>query len=151
MISKLISQTKCTVTKHRLQENRGNPKRFWRQINLDILGEENTEGLQVIKDNMWNCLIGIEAADYINIIYTGMGKEIDQTYHIGNGLRGSTNMEKIEQECGFKFIELLEIHQLVKGIDVSKSSGDDGISSKILKDCFKIVNIVRLWVKAHST
>ena len=49
-----------------------------------------------------------------------------------------TDMEKFDTEYEFKFIELLEIHQYVKAIDVHKASGVDGISSKILKDCFTI-------------
>ena len=65
-----------------------------------------------------------------------MGKETGQAYMQWN--ESSMNMEKFDTEYEFKFIELLEIHQYVKAIDVHKASGVDGISSKILKDCFTI-------------
>ena len=134
--AKLIAQTKSIVTKNRLQENRSNPKKFWRLINHDILGKTNNEGLHVIKDTEGKLLTGKSAANYINRIYADMGKEIDQT-HLQWRDR-CMNMEKVDSEFEFKFIELLEIHQLVKAIDVNKSSGIIGISSKILKDCFTI-------------
>ena len=136
LTSKLITQTKCEVTKNRLRENSSNPKRFWRQINRDILGKENGDGIKVIKDKFGNCLNGIEAANYINTLYAGFGKGIDQTYQ--QWTEGSMGMSKIDQEYEFKFIELLEIHQLVKGIDVNKASGIEYLSAKILKDCFEI-------------
>ena len=106
---KLISQTKCTVTKNRLNENRGNPKNIWRQINKDILGKENSDGLKVIKDQFGNCLTGLDAANYINKIYADMGKETDQT--TGNWVEGTMNMDHVGFEFDFKFIEMLEIHQ----------------------------------------
>ena len=41
--SKLISETKGRkmkkIQKKKIQENRGYPKRFWRQINQEILGK----------------------------------------------------------------------------------------------------------------
>ena len=134
--TKLISQTKCVVTKNRLNENRGNPKKFWRQINNDILGKENSDGLKVIKDELGNCLTGLDAANHINEIYAGLGQERDQK--TGNWNEGLMNMEHAGHNYDFKFIELLEIHQLVKGIDIHKASGIEGISAKILKDCFII-------------
>ena len=44
-------------------------------------------------------------------------------------------MGKVNGDFSFKFIRLLEVHQLIKGIDMHKASGVEGISSKLLKDC----------------
>ena len=65
-----------------------------------------------------------------------MGKEVDRAYKKWD--ENEMNMRQLDQDFEFRFIDLLEIHQLVKGIDVNKASGIEGIGSKILKDCFII-------------
>ena len=133
---KLITETKCRSMKNRLGENRGNPKKFWRQVNNEILGRQDGEGLKVIRNSKGEHITGKEAADYINQIYSEMG--------IGNHnadvhwREQSMNMDMLEPGFNFRFIELLEVHQYVKGLDVNKSSGIEGISTNILKDCLTI-------------
>ena len=122
--------------KNRLNANKGNPKKFWRQVNTEILGKKNEEGLMVIRNKDGDHITGIEAADFINQVYAEMGlgeKNADMRWN-----EETMNMNRIEQEFEFSFIELLEIHQYVTGLDTNKASGIDGISTKILKDCFTI-------------
>ena len=134
--SKLIVETKGKVMRDKLVENRNNPKRFWRQINRDILGNHRNNGIRVVKNENGKCLTGKEAAEYINIFYSEMGKDTENSPSSWDA--ASMNMERVDQEFEFKFIELLEIHQLVTAIDISKSSGVDGLNTMLLKECFKI-------------
>ena len=69
------------ITLNRLQENRGNPKKFLRQINRDI---RNGEGLRVIKDLNGSCLTGKDAANYINTNMLVWVKRRDK--HTCNGM-----------------------------------------------------------------
>ena len=50
----------------------------------------------------------------------------------------SMNMERIECEYEFRFIELLDVHQVIQAIDIHKASGVEGINAKVLKDCLDI-------------
>ena len=136
LTARLISETKCSSMKNMLQENRGNPKKFWRQINRDILGKGNDDGIQVVRNNMGQCISGQDAADYVNKVYADMGRDVDDVS--SKWSEESMNIDKIEHEFDFSFVELLEVHMLIKGIETNKSSGVDGINCKILKDCLMI-------------
>ena len=122
--------------RNKLHENKNDPKKFWRQINHEILGKRNNDGIRVIQKREGEYLTGKQAADYINRVYAEMGRNEDG--HTAKWSAESMNMDFVKQIFDFKFIELLEIHQLVKGIDITKSSGIEGLSSRLLKDCFTI-------------
>ena len=134
--SKLISETKCNAMKNMLQDTRGDPKKFWRHINRDILGKRNDDRIQVIKNKLGQYLSGKDAADYVNEVYADMGKDREDVSLKWS--EDSMNMDKVEHECEFSFVELLEVHMLIKGIETNKASGIEGISCKVLKDCLLI-------------
>ena len=134
--AKLIVTTKCNKMKDKLNENRGNPKKFWRHINSDILGKGDKGGIEVLKDMSGYTITGLPAAEFANIHFANMGKADTDSNVIWDEL--SMNMERKEQDMSFTFVELLEVHQLVIAIDIHKASGIEGISTKILKDCLLI-------------
>ena len=104
--------------------------------NNEILGKGEGGGVQVIRNREGMHVTGQTAADYINVIYSEMGKCEEKMED--DWKEEYMNMDKIDQEFEFWFIELVEMYQLAKGIDIHKSSGFDGINSKILKDCLTI-------------
>ena len=136
LTAKFITETKCNVTKNKLRENYSNPQKFWRQINSEILGRKERNGIEVLKNADGQCLIGKEAADYINNYHAKMGKSNDALSRRWD--EQTINMDKKIQDFVFRVIELLEVHQLIKDIDITKASGVDKISTRILKDCFII-------------
>ena len=89
-----------------------------------------------IQNDKGECLEGKEAADDINRYFAGMGRLNGVPPPVWNDQ--SMNMKKKNQEFEFKFIEMLEVHQLIKRIDINKASGVERINSRILKDCFVI-------------
>ena len=115
----MILETKCAVTKNKLQENKGNPKKFWRQINGEILGKNEKNGIEVIKDLDGNVITGLLAAEYANRHYAAMGR--DEYNNQTDWTEDTIHMEPVDHEFSFKFIELLEVHQLVQGIDIYKA------------------------------
>ena len=134
--TKLILETKCNVMKERLRENRGNPKKFWRYINQDILGKGEKGGIEVIKDDNDKLFTGLPAANYAKSVYARMGNEDATDQPIWN--ERSMNMNRVPSDFLFKFVKLLEVHQLVVAIETHKASGVDNISTQVLKDCFLI-------------
>ena len=133
--SKLISDSKCKVMRKRLQDTKGNPKKFWRYMNHDILGKGERGGIEVIYDDNGKLLTGLAAAEFANKLYADMGKA---NVNKCNWTEKTMNMNRADSEFSFKFVELLEVHQLVMGIDIHKPSGVDDISTKVLKDCLLI-------------
>ena len=134
--SKLINDTKCRVLKHRLKENKGNPKFFLRHVNQDILGKGDKGGIEVIRDEMGSLIAGTVAADFANRVYADMGK--DGSNGQSHWTESTMNMNRVDSDFMFKFVELLEVHQLIMGIDVYKACGVEDISTKVLKDCLLI-------------
>ena len=137
--AKLIKETKCSSIRGRLHENRGNPKKFWRQINEELLGKKKDVGIEIIRDANGNLISGSNAAEFINEFYSKTGKnerdgsaEWDETW---------MNMDRIYSDFTFQFIELLEVHLLIKNIDINKSSGVKGINARLLKDCLSICEV----------
>ena len=47
-------------------------------------------------------------------------------------------MDRVQSDFTFQFIELLEVHLLLKNIDINKSSGVKGLNVRLLKDCLSI-------------
>ena len=135
-MSKLIVDTKCKVMKNKLDENKGNPKKFWRQINSEILGKGDKGGMTVLKDHKGLHMTGVPAAEFANKYFAEMGKS--DTSNPTSWTEAAMNMDHKDNDMSFMFVELLEVHQLIQGIDIYKASGIEGITSKLLKDCLLI-------------
>ena len=73
-VSEELKTAKIDYMKGRLNENRGDPKTFWRVLNKEMLGKKRGEGVKAIKNEVGRLLYGVEAANYMNSYYAEMGK-----------------------------------------------------------------------------
>ena len=127
--------------KGKVEENKEDPKRFWRVINNEILGKKQREGVKAIKNDVGQLLYGKEAADYMNCYYANMGKAKKEADNSTIWDSASMNRDIPESRFTFSFVESVEVEKLVRDINVSKASGIEGISAKVLKDCLLICKI----------
>ena len=133
-----MNQAREEFVKDRLEQDKNDPKKFWRSINtLTGLGKSKSKkGLQEIKDENGNTLIGLDAANFMNSYYTNAGPNLASAF---------TNTWspldfKICNKYRFSFDFLSEdsITKLVNNIKISKSSAMGSLSSRIVKDAFQV-------------
>ena len=65
----------------------------------------------MIKDRNGKCLFGLEAAYYVNKFYSELGKD-ENISHV-KLCETMMNMEKVEDELMFKFIEFIELQRVL--------------------------------------
>ena len=137
-IKKLLNQSREEFVKDRLEQDKNDPKKFWRSINtLTGLGKSKSKkGLREIKDENGNTLIGLDAANFMNSYYTNAGPNLASAFTntwspldftISNRYRFS-----------FDFLSEDSITKLVNNIKISKSSAMGSLSSRIVKDAFQV-------------
>ena len=119
------------------QKNFSNdPKKFWQSISRIIPNKKEKNKDIQLKDEKGKDIVYEKTANYTNEFFTNIGKnlaeKIDDTYW--NYLE-----KKVENEIDPIQTDFEEVLQICKDIDITKSSGIDFLSSKILKDAFMVL------------
>ena len=127
---KLIETVKKQFFEDEYLASKGNPKRFWRNIYNIIPKRKNKSEVIHLKHDDTVEIPQNETSNYINEFFTNIGPELAKNYNKEWKYYGSELNEVIND------IDINEgkVFDLVKNIDISKSSGFDNISSKCLKD-----------------
>ena len=139
MVKSLIKTGKETFIKDQIEQNSGNPKKFWRHINNTTgLGKNKikTDTINLVDQNGEE-IEGNAAAEYMNNYYATAGYNLMKSFNtiwVPN-----TNM--LHEYAGFTFEEITEyeVLKLVKDIQIGKSSAYRNLSSKLFKDAFSII------------
>ena len=137
-VKKLIFQAREEYIKGRLEEDRNDPKKFWRSINkLTGFGKSKKNvGLSEIIIEDGQKLMGQEAASYMNNLYTNAGPNLAKSF----------KDQWVEEDCtirtqttfSFGFISEDTVSKLISDIKIAKSSATGSLSSRILKDIFSV-------------
>ena len=139
-VKSLIKSGKEEFIKETLNENSGNPRKFWRTIN-------NTTGLGKTKIKDTNIIIKTpagdelkdnDAAEYINNYYVNVGPNLAEKFPNDWTLNDVISGNEL-----FRFSDTTEyeVLKLVKDIKISKSSAISEISTRLFKDAFEIIII----------
>ena len=131
----LVERVKKQYFEDEYIRSKGDPKRFWRNIydiipkdknKSEIIHLKNNEGLEIPQD---------ETASYINDFFTNIGPVLAKNYKEEWKYYGAEFNEIIND------LDINEgiVFDLVRDIDISKSSGFDNISSRCLKDALSVL------------
>ena len=138
-VKNLIKNSKENFIKEQLEQNTGNPNKFWRYINtITGLGKAKTsiDHINLVDENGID-IEGSAAAEYMNEYYATAGynllKNLNDTWTPNN------NMFKEYKGFHFEEISEYEILKIVKDIKISKSSAYKELSSRLFKDAFQIL------------
>ena len=103
-VKKLILEAKEEYTKDLLEQNEGNPRKFWRCINeFSGLGRNKKgKGVGKIADDMGNEFQDMEAAEYMNKYYTEAGPRLAEK--IISNWEADECLKHITTSFDFKFI-----------------------------------------------
>ena len=135
----LIKSGKEEYLKDQIEQNSGDPKKFWRIINNTTgLGKErkNTAEIHLFDGNN-NTIHGKEAVEYMNEYYASAG------YNLLNKFQNTwpPNVRMFGDYLGFSFSDIneYEVLKIVKEIKPSKSSAYSDISTRLFKDAFEVI------------
>ena len=141
-VRKILTKSKQHVIVTALDENKKDPRRFWRVLNVD-LGLSNKKGgnnqnFSRIKDVNGVTIEGESACIYMSEYYAMNGERLAKKFN--NPWDEQIFYCKRPPNCfNLKFIPLDIVEKLVKKIDTSKSSGIPDINSQALKDAFAVL------------
>ena len=135
--TKRLREARADYIKDNLDNNIGNQKKFWKNIQ-NIIPSKNKQNLGTFKLKDDNTGIEIEeneTAQYINDFFVNIGpnlaKKCDQPWRF-DGVPCADNIDFISTN-------LDEIIKLCKEININKSSSIEHLSSEILRDAFLAV------------
>ena len=114
--------------------NQGNPQKFWRNLKTVVPGKtKRTEKIDLIKDGQ--AVLSNRTADELNNFFANIGQNLGESFE-SRWLSDGENSKELLGDCLTNFDQ---VHTLVKDINACKSSGLDGISSRVLKDALLVL------------
>ena len=122
----------------KLNEEKQDPKRFWRSLNeLTGFGRNKTKkGLSNIISDSGDTLEGEAAANYMNEFYTTAGPKLATKFN--DDWSEDSSKIRCDTVFSFEFISEETVSKLCKNIKISKSSAMGLLSTRILKDRFEV-------------
>ena len=143
LVKRMLVQSRRNTILASLDENRKNPKRFWRTLNHDLgLSEKKSKGghsFNRIRDDSGEILEGQQACSFMSNYYALNGVKLASKFNNIDKTTLPPNAIRPEEVFNFSFIPMDVINKLVKEIEVSKSSGIPYLSSRLLKDAFTVL------------
>ena len=126
-----IKAAKADYIQGQLEENKKDPKKFWRSIKQVL--SDNITGLIDIKGPLNNeSLPKNQQAQVINDFFTGIGEKLAVQF---DDIRPQpVNAVDHNDTLEVQHITQVEVLKLLDSISVNKSSGLDNVSSRVLKD-----------------
>ena len=134
-----IARQETIVTS--LDENRTNPKRFWRCLNKNFgLCKRSTTGCARVRDLGGTILEGKDLVDYLGTYYATNGEKLAEAF---KGESQPFNMDEVKRHASFtfRFVPLAVVEKYIRNIAVCKASGITNLSSILLKDAFKVLAV----------
>ena len=163
-VRNMLVQAKCQVIVTSIEDNRRNPKRFWRTLNVDLgLSDKKPkccQGFSRVKNDSGVVVEGAEACSFMSNYYAQNGvklaskfKRVDSNNINNNNNMNNTFVPHVTSEFDFNFIPLEVVRKLIREIEISKSSGVSLLSSRLLKDAFLVLvpELTHLFNESIST
>ena len=128
-----IKRAKSKFIRNCLEDDKSNPKKFWRSINNLLPNKKSSENTIFLTDQQKNRPIPEEEVpNYINQYFATIGPKLAKGYNTQFQFTGPIGQPR------FDFIELTrqEVFDEVKKINISKSSAIELMPTKLLQDVF---------------
>ena len=116
-----------------LEENRSDPRKFWRVINKNF-----GVGKSKIRSDLGR--INEEVGDFLSSYYAQNGIKLAEKFN--NDWDPSVlEVPWLQKEFVFDFVPMNIVQTLIKEIDIYKSSGIENINARVLKDSFTVLYV----------
>ena len=134
-VGRQIELARANYFKEEHDASRGDPKRFWRNISSVLPGNKSHMVIDSLVDQDSNESVSQQdAAEFINKFFANIGPNLARDNNTAWEYGGLVNDERLtEVRTDY------EVLNLCKGINITKSSGIDHMSSKFLKDALVVL------------
>ena len=155
-VRKMLVKARQAVIVSSLNENRNDPRRFWKILNVDLgLSEKRSKNNQSfcrIKNEEGKILDGEQACIFMSEYYASNGVKLASKF-TNCWDEKCSKIIKPNEAFIFKFIPMTVVEKHIKNIEVCKSSGLPDISSQLLKDAFLVLvpELTHLFNESLST
>ena len=135
---KLLLNTKEEFLKNQMEENRKNPRAFWRKLNKIVGNTKNSQIFTSIFDDQGKKTEKGDAAEFMNEYFTTTGENLNEhncttwTAHsffphlpTNNFLLNVVNEDKVRK--------------YVNTLDITKPSGLENLNNRLLRDTFEVL------------
>ena len=143
-----IRQAKRDFILNELKVHDNDPKKFWKVIHKVVPSNKSSLTQDILLKDEGNRIKREEVAQFINNYFINVGNFKVQDAPMANNdvptanndIRAPLLVGEDEPElCGINEVLEKEVFDIVKNINVSKSSGLEDVSSFIIKEAFKIL------------
>ena len=138
----MLRKAKHELVVHSLNENKHNPRHFWRILNEDLglNSKKSVKGCTRLQRGPDDIITGTDVGNFLSEYYATNGKNLadkipnvhimDQDYYPG-----------VRTKFNFYFIPLHIVERITKNVDICKSSGILNLSSELLRDALLCLNV----------
>ena len=142
LVRRLIISKRRKYIIHTINENKNDPKNFWKEINKNLsFGKEKTTTNNISVKNEDGVLVsGKEASNVLNHHYATIGKKLAENISVLSQCENVMIHQPYER-MQFRFVTTKEVTNLTKYLKNTKPSGIPNIKTSILKDALLILNI----------
>ena len=138
-VNKLINASKATYIKDTLENNRDNPKKFWRILNNSLLKGDNKQTHVTFQKSDGSSTSIDESCNYLNDYLADIGVKLNDQFSGDVSNNRYINMYNYDENNEEITFTCDDVSQVVRCIDVHKSSGIDFLPTFVMKDCFDVL------------
>ena len=143
IVNRLLVLKRRTYVMHTLADNRGDPKKFWKEISTNLkFGKQSNELSFVhVKDEYGNPMLGLDAANTLNLHYATVGSRLAEKFPPQIVAPGTAYDQQFftYDKMVFRFVDVKEIKNLIKMLKNNKPSGQPLLKTTVLKDALDIL------------
>ena len=132
-----VKQAKSTFIQTELENNKKDPKKFWHNIR-DVLPKSKSGTISIRNPLTNDPLPRDQQAQVINDFFANVGPNITKKF--GHEIAPLDMEEYIGDHLEVENISQPEVVRLIGTISVSKSSGLDNVSSRVVKDFLMLIS-----------
>ena len=131
-VTKLVRNARAKYIKDGLEVDKQDSQKFWKKVNSVVKGSKNGSQVLMLVDEVSELEVPREnTADYINEFFINVGPKLAEGYNKEWSYDG---IPRVVETGHILQTDVEEVVGLIKGMDISKSSCIENISSKALKD-----------------
>ena len=138
-----VRNAKADFIKDQLRNNEGNSAKFWRNIKqiMPTKKGHKTNTKILLHDNNNMAIQNLNIAEYMNNFFANLGNVNRAPIDIEEEEEMSQNpdLDHLDNDFTLDLVTKFEIDALTRKINISKSSGIELLSSRLLKDSFHIM------------
>ena len=144
IVRRLLISKRRNYIMHTLNNNRDDPKRFWKEVSQNLhFGKTRSDVSPIqLKNESGDLLSGLDASNILNQYYATVGERLALKFAPPN----ATNINRIPNQhypmyepMVFRFVDIREMTSLVKSLKNNNPLGIPHLKTTILKDALKIL------------